>query len=424
MTATDQVPAVITERASSVDQACRLRPESEPLIRSYFAHVPEEDRPRDPQDVLDVVDRHLRVARHRKPGIATLRIFNSSATAEGTGGWAATSTMIDIVNDDMPYVVESVVSAITAAGVTVHRVLHPILAVRRDHDGTLVSVAGESRRGLDPQDCIPESWVHILIDRLSDAERAEAIEASLHDALEAVRAVVTDSAALIGAAAVVATELRTSFSPRSTQEVSEATDFLYWLTAGNLTFLGYRCDESAPEGDGHVIHPVPGTGLGILRDGLPSAGDFDEEWVNADCRRRPPRAHPDVQRHRVEPRGAAVLRRCPHPGPGRTHRPTASLPRRPHPACPQRRDHRDPGATPDGGRGAGFTRRRARFVHRPAGHGVAGHLSASRIVLGVTGTRAGHHERGAAAVQPTTAAGLSATRSVRPVHVGAGLPAS
>ncbi len=282
MTATDQVPAVITERASSVDQACRLRPESEPLIRSYFAHVPEEDRPRDPQDVLDVVDRHLRVARHRKPGIATLRIFNSSATAEGTGGWAATSTMIDIVNDDMPYVVESVVSAITAAGVTVHRVLHPILAVRRDHDGTLVSVAGESRRGLDPQDCIPESWVHILIDRLSDAERAEAIEASLHDALEAVRAVVTDSAALIGAAAVVATELRTSFSPRSTQEVSEATDFLYWLTAGNLTFLGYRCDESAPEGDGHVIHPIPGTGLGILRDGLPSAGDFDEEWVNAD----------------------------------------------------------------------------------------------------------------------------------------------
>ena len=285
MTATDRIPAPPSESdggSGSVDQACVLRPESETLIRSYFAHVPEEDRPRNPQDVIGVVDSHLRLARKREPGTAAIRIFNPAVT-EGSGGWSATSTVIDIVNDDMPYVVESVVSTITAAGVTVHRVLHPILAVRRDVGGTLVEVAGESRRGLDPLGCIRESWVHILIDRLSDAERAEGIEAALHDALEAVRAVVTDSAALIGAAAVVASELRSSFSPRSTQEVSEATDFLYWLTAGNLTFLGYRCDETAPAGDNHAVHPVPGSGLGILRDGLPSAAQFDDEWVNADA---------------------------------------------------------------------------------------------------------------------------------------------
>ena len=82
---------------------------------------------RDAQDVVGVVESHLRVARHRAAGTATLRIFNPAVAPDSpvsSGGWSATSTVIDIVNDDMPYVVESIVSAITAAGVTVHRVLH------------------------------------------------------------------------------------------------------------------------------------------------------------------------------------------------------------------------------------------------------------------------------------------------------------
>ncbi len=286
MTQTDQAlsqAAAHQGGTSSVDQACLLRPDAAALIRSYFAHVPEEDCPRDPRDVIGVVDSHVRVAQRRPAGAPTMRIFNPGGASDGSGGWSATSTVIDIVNDDMPFVVESLVSTITAAGVTVHRVLHPILAVRRDVDGTLLEVAGESRRGMDPRGSLRESWVHILIDRLSDAERAETIEGSLYAALESVRAVVTDSPALIGAAAVVAAELRSTLSPRSTQEVSEATDFLYWLTAGNLTFLGYRCDESAPGSAGGPISPVAGTGLGILRDELDSAGDFDAEWLNADA---------------------------------------------------------------------------------------------------------------------------------------------
>ena len=132
--------------------------------------------------------------------------------AEGSGGWSATSTVIDIVNDDMPYVVESVISAITAAGVTVHRVLHPILAVRRDVDGTLVEVAGESRRGLDPRAASGILGAHTDRPALRRGTR-RGIEAALHDALEAVRAVVTDSAALIGAAAVVATRTALQLLP-------------------------------------------------------------------------------------------------------------------------------------------------------------------------------------------------------------------
>ena len=105
----------------------------------------------------------------------------------------------------------------------------------------LLEVTGESGWSAESSlDRSRESWMHMLIDRLSDAERAEAIEDELRHALDDVRAVVGDAGALTAAAATAAAELRGTFSPRSAQEVSEAADFLYWLISGNMMFLGYR----------------------------------------------------------------------------------------------------------------------------------------------------------------------------------------
>ena len=258
-----------------LDEACVARPEQAELIRSYFRHVPPEDRPRTCADLLDVIDAHIRTGRRRMPGEVKIRIFN--APQSGEGGWASTSTVVDLVGDDMPYVVDTVIGAITASGLTAHRVLHPILSVRRAADGELVEVTGESRMGGDPAGTVRESWVHVLVDRISDAERAERIEVELSEALAAVRAVVRDSAAITGAAAVAAAELRNSLSPRSSQEVTEAADLLLWLTAGNLTFLGHRVDEASSDGE---LHGVPGSGIGLMRDELPEAARIDEGWVN------------------------------------------------------------------------------------------------------------------------------------------------
>ena len=103
--------------------------------------------------------------------------------------------------------------------------------------------------------------MHVLIDRLSDAERAETIEDTPAARPGLVRAVVGDSGALTGAAATAAAELRGTFSPRSAQEVSEAADFLYWLISGNMTFLGYRRYERRRAAVRRLA-PVPGSGPG------------------------------------------------------------------------------------------------------------------------------------------------------------------
>ena len=68
----------------------------------------------------------------------------------------------------------------------------------------LLEVAGESGRPAESAFTLRESWMHILIDRLSDAERAEAIEDELRQALDYVRAVVGDGGALTAAAATAA----------------------------------------------------------------------------------------------------------------------------------------------------------------------------------------------------------------------------
>ena len=276
-TDTDDVgaPAEAADGAgeSGFDAARRSRPDLADLLEAYYRHVPDGDRPRRADDVISVVEQHLRVAAERRPGTPKLRLFNHADSV----GWASTSTVIDIVNDDMPYLVDSIIGALSGAGVTAYRVLHPILAVERDASGGLLRVIGEARPGADPVGCLRESWVHVLIDRLTDAERAEAIEAALEDTLSRVGALVADNAAIIGAAAVASSELRGAPSPRSTQEVNEAADLLLWLTSGTFRFLGYRCEEAVAGGQQAVR---PG-GLGVWRaefaEGSTAASDRGQD---------------------------------------------------------------------------------------------------------------------------------------------------
>ncbi len=251
---------------AAVAAAAAERPDRATLIDAYFRQVPTEDQPRSPRDVLSIIDRHWRVGQHRGAGEVKIRAFNPPTAPAGASGWTDTRTVIDIVNDDMPFLVESVIAALSGVNLTVHRVLHPILISRRDSAGELLEVTGESGLGVESPFTVRESWMHVLIDRLSDAERAEAVEDVLRQALADVRAVVGDGGALTGAAAAVAAELRNTFSPRSAQELSETADFLYWLISGNMTFLGYRRYERHGRTPDEPLTPVAGSGLGILRD--------------------------------------------------------------------------------------------------------------------------------------------------------------
>jgi glutamate dehydrogenase len=272
MTQTVTAPATA---GSAIDQAAKARPDLAPLITSYFQHIPIEDSPRRAADVDAVIDGHLRVAAERAPGEAKIRVFNPTGQGDQ---WSETSTVIDIVNDDMPGLVDAVVGSLTEAGVIVHRVLHPILAVRRE-DNRLVEVIAGPAHSSARSGVLHESWIHVLIDRLADATKAEELEEQLAIALDDVRAIVADAPALMLSLSAAARELRWTPSPRPADEVTEGADLLDWLAAGSLTLLGYRRDVLGTGEYADELRAVPGSGLGILRDSSPRCRDFDDESV-------------------------------------------------------------------------------------------------------------------------------------------------
>ena len=115
-----------------------LAPELGGLIRSYFRHVPTEELGTDrPDELAAVVGAHRRLAEDRVPGRAAIRLVNPERTG---AGWTSSSTVVQVVTDDMPYLVDSVVAELARIAVPVNRLVHPIVVVRRDVAGTLLEV--------------------------------------------------------------------------------------------------------------------------------------------------------------------------------------------------------------------------------------------------------------------------------------------
>src|SRR5699024_8834912 len=189
----------------AVEQAMSIAPEDAALIRTYFLRVAPEDQPRRAEDITSMVATHRQLAERRLPGETLVRTSNPPS---GADGWGRASTVVDIVTDDMPYLVDSVISELTAAGSTVHRLLHPILAVSRSADGTLQEVMGEATSGLTRGAGVAESWMHLLIDRLTDPDGLADLESQVKQALDHTRRVVTDTPAMTDQARQVAAALR------------------------------------------------------------------------------------------------------------------------------------------------------------------------------------------------------------------------
>ena len=223
------------------------------VMRAYWSLVAAEDLiDRTPEDIADTVQRHLAAGATRPPGTPVTAV---GAVRSGHAG----QTAIDIVTDDMPFLVDSVTAALRRSGRSLALVVHPQFTAGRDAAGGLEAIApkGESE-GLS------ESWMHI--ECALDPERPEDdfadVEALLRETLADVRAAVADWPAMRARAEAVAAVV----ADRGGSEAAEAADFLRWLGDNHFTFLGYR-EYDLLERDGKdYLAARTGTGLGVLRD--------------------------------------------------------------------------------------------------------------------------------------------------------------
>ncbi|MBI4968878.1 MAG: NAD-glutamate dehydrogenase [Rhodospirillales bacterium] len=212
---------------------------AERYLRQFLANAPASDLLKsEPDQLLGAALSLYGLAGQRDPGSARVRIVNPDPEAHG---WSSRHTVLEVVNDDMPFLVDSVMGALQAKGVEVHLVIHPILSVNRDEAGRLLDLSGGLR----------ESHMHLAIDREADAAVREALAAEILAVLADVRAAVRDWPAMREAAAQAAQALK-----------DEAREFLDWLAANHFTFLGTR--RYRLEGDMALLEAD--SGKGILAD--------------------------------------------------------------------------------------------------------------------------------------------------------------
>ncbi len=270
----DEKAAILTDAAKVAEHSRSAGALSvaqvEGLLATYYRHVSVEDlRHRDPVDVYGAARSQYRLAAERLPGTAAVNVFTPTVEEHG---WSCSHTVVEVVTDDMPFLVDSVTMELSRQDRGIHLVVHPQLTVRRDVTGRLLEIVGtyDGQPSTQPErrlgtDAMLESWIHVEIDRETEVSALAQVESDLRRVLSDVRESVEDWPKLQGRALEVVDELATNPPPLPEQEIADTRELLAWLADDHFTFLGYREYALHTEGDDTVLRAVPGTGLGILR---------------------------------------------------------------------------------------------------------------------------------------------------------------
>ncbi|MEM9500616.1 MAG: NAD-glutamate dehydrogenase domain-containing protein [Pseudomonadota bacterium] len=190
----------------------------ETLTKYIEAAILPGENPLEGQPLGEAVDFLLRAAQQREPNRSALVV--ESATVERR------LLRIAIVNDDMPFLVDSIAAAIAAQGLSIDRLVHPVLPVTRNGDGRLTALGDEAERA--PR--VRESMIYVETPRVDARQRRELV-AQLRVTLGDVRAAVSDWPKVQSAMKADAELLA--------DKNSEGAALLDWLNKGMLTQLGH-----------------------------------------------------------------------------------------------------------------------------------------------------------------------------------------
>ncbi|KAF1718658.1 glutamate dehydrogenase [Pseudoxanthomonas yeongjuensis] len=242
----EPVFAAIRKRLPAARQA-----EAKAFAESFYKRMEEDEYPHhSPEAWAALACDMLDFARVRKPGTANVRVFNASLKGNG---WESPHTVLQIVNDDMPFLVDSVSMALADAGIGVHVLGHPLLRFTRDKAGKLTAV-GEGKS---------ESLMLLEIDR-QPAGQMPVIEARIRQVLGEVRAIVQDWNAMRDRMLSLSEELATRRMPIDDAGRREAQEFLRWAASDHFTFFGYREYRIEQKNGERILNALDG-GLGLLR---------------------------------------------------------------------------------------------------------------------------------------------------------------
>jgi glutamate dehydrogenase len=227
------------------------------FLKQYFANVPVEDlQGRSEAIMARVAIDHLEFAGVRKKGRSLIRIFNPT---EKEHGYTSAYTFVEMANDDMPFLVDSVAAAINRHDLGVHITVHPIISIKRDAKGQIVAVSKT-----DDEAAISESFIRFAIDRTTDSNELQRLKQEINKVLHDVRLAVRDWGKM--RQCMRDTSELLVHGPKGADPLlrSESQALLNWFADEHFTFLGYREYALSKRGKRVFLKSVKGSGLGVL----------------------------------------------------------------------------------------------------------------------------------------------------------------
>lgn len=230
---------------------------SKMFLRQYFADVPVEDlRGRSEKIMARAALDHLQFGSRRRRGQALLRIFNPT---EKEHGYSSAFTFIEMVNDDMPFLVDSVAAAIKRHNLVVHITVHPIISLVRNDKGRLTAITSPGQ-----EDSQSESFIRFAIERATDPGELKLLRQEIVKVLADVRLAVRDWSKMRERMLESRELLKYGRKGADPLLRSESQALLDWMADDHFTFLGYREYTLARKGKRVFLNAVAGSGLGVL----------------------------------------------------------------------------------------------------------------------------------------------------------------
>jgi len=251
---TRQVIAALESRLSASKAKVAAR-----YAEYCFQRVPMEDLASEaPSTLATIVIRQLEFMRQRTPGEMLIRVYNPTVEE---AGWESPHTIVEMVNDDMPFLVDTTTLTLTEMGLGIHLIIHPVIRVARDAAGKLTALyEKKAARGKG------ESVIQFQVDRQTSREALEEIRNRLATAMGDVRRAVADWKGM-EARAMEAEQRLPEWASRLDEEwIEESRAFLRWLLDDHFIFLGVRDYRVARGKKQYEVQLVDGSGLGILRE--------------------------------------------------------------------------------------------------------------------------------------------------------------
>ena len=232
----------------------------ESFVRQFYANVPFADIAQEsPEDLFCAALSLWQFAHKRQPGVAKVRVFNPH---QDEHGWRSSHTIVEIVNDDMPFLVDLVTAELARQDLAVHLVVHPIMRITRDKSGQMTAIGKEGAEAAG----LAELVMQIHATQVAQPEKLEQVARGIELVLADVRNAVGDFREMRARLRESIEDIDRKKLPIDEEERAEVSRFLKWIEDDHFTFLGYREYAMTGKGEKASYQIVEGRSLGILKD--------------------------------------------------------------------------------------------------------------------------------------------------------------